>query len=64
MIDFSAKLSGSKTLTAECELTPAVLRHRTGESANSYLRLAQHYSELAADLRKIIGGQGRRVTGA
>jgi hypothetical protein len=55
MIDFSAKLERFETLTAECELIAKLATDR--RKRELYLRLAQHYSELAADLRKIMAAK-------
>ena len=55
MIDFSAKLERFETLAAECELIAKLATDRGKREL--YLRLAQHYSELAADLRKIMAAK-------
>ena len=55
MIDFSAKLEQFETLAAECELIAKLATERGKREL--YLRLALHYSELAADLRKIVAAK-------
>ncbi|MBR0828235.1 hypothetical protein JQ596_22110 [Bradyrhizobium manausense] len=52
MTDFEDRLERFETLTAECELIAKLAT----ESAKRelYLTLAEHYRELAADMKQII----------
>jgi hypothetical protein len=52
MITLQDRLERSETLTAECELIAKLATD--GAKRELYLRLAMHYRELAADMRKAI----------
>jgi hypothetical protein len=65
MIDFEAKLERFETLAAECDLISKL----TADAAKRelYLRLGQHYRELADDMRTVarglIGASSQPLTG-
>jgi hypothetical protein len=50
MTDLQAELERFETLAAECELITKLAAD--GSKRELYLRLAMHYRELAADIRK------------
>ena len=52
MTDFEAKLERFETLAAECDLISKLSADRT--KCELYLRLGQHYRELADDMRTVI----------
>jgi hypothetical protein len=52
MTDFEAKLERFETLAAECDLIGKLTEDRTKREL--YLRLGQHYRELADDMRTVI----------
>jgi hypothetical protein len=52
MIDFEAKLERFETLAAECDLISKLSGDKTKREL--YLRLGQHYRELADDMRTVI----------
>ena len=52
MTDFEAKLERFETLAAECDLISKLSADRT--KREQYLRLGQHYRELADDMRTVI----------
>ena len=52
MTDFEAKLERFETLAAECELISKLSADRAKREL--YLRLGQHYRELADDMRTLI----------
>ena len=52
MIDFEAKLERFETLAAECDLISKL--SADGAKRELYLRLGQHYRELADDMRTVI----------
>jgi hypothetical protein len=52
MTELQAKLERFETLMAECELITKLATD--GAKRELYLRLALHYRELAADMRKSI----------
>jgi hypothetical protein len=52
MTDFEAKLERFETLAAECDLISKLSADRTKREL--YLRLSQHYRELADDMRTVI----------
>ena len=52
MTDFEAKLERFETLAAECDLIGKLSADRTKREL--YLRLGQHYRELADDMRTVI----------
>jgi hypothetical protein len=55
MMDYRAKLEHFETLAADCDL---ICKLATDASKRElYLRLALHYRELAADLRKVIAAK-------
>jgi hypothetical protein len=52
MTDFEAKLERFETLAAECDLISRLSADRAKREL--YLRLGQHYRELADDMRTVI----------
>jgi hypothetical protein len=52
MTDFEAKLERFETLAAECDLISKLTADRA--KREQYLRLGQHYHELADDMRTVI----------
>jgi hypothetical protein len=52
MADFEAKLERFETLAAECDLISKLAADRVRREL--YLRLGQHYHELADDMRTVI----------
>ena len=52
MADFEAKLERFETLAAECDLISKLAAD--GVRRELYLRLGQHYRELAEDVRTVI----------
>jgi hypothetical protein len=52
MTDLQAKLEQFETLVAECEVIAKLATD--GAKRELYLRLASHYRELEADIRKAI----------
>jgi hypothetical protein len=52
MTDFEAKLERFETLAAECDLISKLAAD--GGRRELYLRLSQHYRELADDVRTVI----------
>jgi hypothetical protein len=52
MTDFEAKLERFETLAAECDLISELSADRAKREL--YLRLGQHYRELADDMRTVI----------
>jgi hypothetical protein len=52
MTDFEAKLERFETLAAECDLIGKLTAD--GATRELYLRLGQHYRELADDMRTVI----------
>ena len=52
MTDFEAKLERFEILAAECDLIGKLSADRTKREL--YLRLGQHYRELAGDMRTVI----------
>jgi len=52
MTDFEAKLERFETLAAECDLIGKLSADKTKREL--YLRLGQHYRELADDMRTVI----------
>lgn len=55
MTDFEAKLERFETLAAECDLISKLSADRTKREL--YLRLGQHYRELADDMRTVIAAK-------
>ena len=55
MTDLQAKLEQFETLISECELIAKLATDRA--KRDLYLRLALHYGELEADLRKAIAAK-------
>jgi plasmid stability protein len=55
MTDLQAKLEQFETLIAECELIAKLATD--GAKRELYLRLASHYRELEADIRKAIAAK-------
>ena len=52
MTEFEAKLERFETLAAECDLISKLAADRVRREL--YLRLGQHYRELADDMRTVI----------
>ena len=52
MTDFETKLERFETLAAECDLISKLAADRVRREL--YLRLGQHYRELADDMRTVI----------
>ena len=52
MTDLEVKLEGFETLATECDLIGKLSADRTKREL--YLRLGQHYRELADDMRTVI----------
>lgn len=52
MTDLEDRLERSETLTAECELIAKLATDATKREL--YLKLAEHYRELAADMRQAL----------
>jgi hypothetical protein len=55
MTDFEAKLERFETLAAECDLIGNLSADRMKREL--YLRLCQHYRELADDMRTVIAAK-------
>jgi hypothetical protein len=55
MMDYQTKLEQFEALTADCELIGKLATD--GPKRELYLRLALHYRELAADMRKVIAAK-------